>query len=46
MPPVKVFISSQRAGLAPVIADKLKAEKASIEKMVKDAEAQLLSKKW
>ena len=34
----------QRAGLAPVIAEKLKAEKASIERMVKDAEAQLASK--
>ncbi len=33
----------QRAGLAPVIAEKLKAEKNSIEKMVKDAEMQLSS---
>ena len=40
----KIVLHFQRAGLAPVIAEKLKAEKASIERMVKDAEAQLASK--
>ena len=41
----KVFFKSclQRAQLGPVISEKLKAEKASIEKLVRDAEQQITS---